>query len=505
MFVDPLDGGAWSDNQEKKIEGVLRLNWLQCIVYNLVIFYCEYQQYVTGESFRVLVTDTLFYCTTWMSFASWKRSWILNLLLFTFIVTETASWVTTNRGICTQAVVSLTDYRYLFFVRPDFFAYGCIAFVVSGFLLSRPFPERFNITIPVWPSVLRLIALVLGFQCLRNVRKTLVPFESSYNVEPDNPLLKTYLTTPASVNSCPAVKKNLIFIHLECFEFQSLGPYNKFYPELAPHFTKYALNGLFFANHTADEEQHFTMGSVMSAQGGVPILSANFFQKSTIVTNKRVKTISDFLQLCGWKVYATCTSFCSPYKFFRLHHMKTIDATTHGQKRDYGHFEYVKNDLLPKLMAEKEPFYLFIMNEDTHPGYYVSPECLQKHPEWKNLPVGLQAVNCVDEYTAGLVERIRELGLDKNTEVFLYGDHELFGQHSFYPPPRKLLSCFPFRDKLYLNKSVSWYDLAPTVLNMLNVTDYQPKFPFGADIFGPEVEVHRPTGNDRAFINNVIH
>jgi phosphoglycerol transferase MdoB-like AlkP superfamily enzyme len=84
------------------------------------------------------------------------------------------------------------------------------------------------------------------------------------------------------------------------------------------------------------------------------------------------------------------------------------------------------------------------------------------------------------------------MGLTDDTEVVIYGDHLAMAAISDLTAERNLTMFLPMRpqDEAWKRghgkSSMTYYDLAPTIMNLLNI-DYYPPFPFGADLYGPDV------------------
>jgi hypothetical protein len=322
---------------------------------------------------------------------------------------------------------------------------------------------------------------------------------------PTNPrVLPYFYAQDISVGSIPRVRKNLIVFHLECAEKGSLGIYNAKYPYLMPYLTSLVQNGTFFDNMKMHSDQQFTLASLFCQHAGCPLLGLSFRFRGSMLMSNRIHTYSDFLHQAGYYQINSCTMYCNAYKFFGRHHMRSLDWFGHGQDHDEGHFKYLADVLFPHLAADKSkhPFHILIQNEDTHPMYYIDPQCAKTLP--KNLPTALASLQCLDRYLEKVIVKIRELGLDNTSEVFIYGDHLLFGRASFYPDPRRLVALFPFHERKKISKDVSWYDVAPTLMDLLGFQNYEPRFPFGENMLGPKVG-NWPSDLDRSYMNNLVH
>lgn len=185
--------------------------------------------------------------------------------------------------------------------------------------------------------------------------------------------------------------------------------------------------------------------------------------------------------------------------------MKPHDASSISLlKSDEKLYQYINTKVLPELAKDrKTPFTLHVINEDTHPNYYVSEKCAAEHPEWEKLPKFLQTINCFDELVQSLIDRVIELGLMENTHIILYGDHQLYGDHRWLPEPRYLATIFPLIPGGANMKPIKWYDLPPTILELAGVEKYEPKFPFGASFFSNDTAL-RPTQDDISYLRRLV-
>jgi phosphoglycerol transferase MdoB-like AlkP superfamily enzyme len=170
---------------------------------------------------------------------------------------------------------------------------------------------------------------------------------------------------------------------------------------------------------------------------------------------------------------------------------RTQDSSEHHKSNDDELFELLLNDVLPSVAALRHPFALLILNADTHPDFTVGSAC-DDYLLLAEYPIVYRSFTCFDQHLARFIARMTELGIDKNTEVVVYGDHLTMGDIGFILGADRNLSMFlPLRPqdekwrRAQEEKVMSYYDFAPTVLELLGI-DYAPPFPFGADILGPE-------------------
>jgi phosphoglycerol transferase MdoB-like AlkP superfamily enzyme len=106
------------------------------------------------------------------------------------------------------------------------------------------------------------------------------------------------------------------------------------------------------------------------------------------------------------------------------------------------------------------------------------------------------------------MNRINELGLDKNTEIVISGDHLIWtwptaGWYE-HGVERKLLTVIPTQKRGIIQKRTTWFDIAPTLLDLAGIKGYDPLFPFGESIFSEKNGSEAKDG-DMSYIQNIIH
>jgi phosphoglycerol transferase MdoB-like AlkP superfamily enzyme len=155
-------------------------------------------------------------------------------------------------------------------------------------------------------------------------------------------------------------------------------------------------------------------------------------------------------------------------------------------------FELLEQEVLPALAADSSPFVLLILNADTHPDFLVGEQCDDFLIKESYLRV-YRSFTCYDQHLEHFVRTMEQLGLDKTTEVIIYGDHLTMGSDVQWmlSVDRNLTVFMPLRPQdekweKWHSKPLSYYDFAPTVMELLEI-DYSPPFPFGTDMFGDEV------------------
>jgi hypothetical protein len=209
---------------------------------------------------------------------------------------------------------------------------------------------------------------------------------------------------------------------MECIEQQSLGLFNQAHPELMPYLSRLANSTTVLNQYIMNRNDWYTMASVFIQQSGLPMLGLSTHNRGSVFFSSLAHLVSDYLSAAGYNCFASCTHYCSQGVLYRRHKMTAIDTTRHHARTDWPHWKFIQNELLPELVHQ-EPFYLVMHSEDTHPMFYLDQDCLKKLPNITNWPTAMAAIQCSDLLIQGFMERVRELGLEKNTEVVLYGDH----------------------------------------------------------------------------------
>jgi phosphoglycerol transferase MdoB-like AlkP superfamily enzyme len=178
--------------------------------------------------------------------------------------------------------------------------------------------------------------------------------------------------------------------------------------------------------------------------------------------------------------------------FLSDHGFTLYDAVQSRAQSDMALFARLKNTILPDLTdRSKWPFCVLVLNEDTHFPFHVPPEC-DDYLAKEGYPWRYRSFTCFDHNLRKFMVALEERGLLDDAEVVIYGDHLAMGGTDDLTEDRNLTVFFPLRpqnenwEQARRKQIMTYYDLAPTILNMLNI-DYSPPFPFGADIYGPNI------------------
>jgi arylsulfatase A-like enzyme len=63
---------------------------------------------------------------------------------------------------------------------------------------------------------------------------------------------------------------------------------------------------------------------------------------------------------------------------------------------------------------------------------------------------------------------------------------------------------FPTQKRGRIEKRTTWFDVAPTLLDLVGIKGYSPQFPYGESMFS-ERNGTEPNDGDRVYIQKVVH
>lgn len=303
-------------------------------------------------------------------------------------------------------------------------------------------------------------------------------------------LMKDFFKSNITVKS-PSKKKNLIIFEAESMELQMFGKYNKVHKLSMPIMTKYAERGSFYTNVLSQAYTTWSVASTFAVHCNMPFILPYAVGHNVLKfhLSDKHKCIGDFLHKAGYKLYSyLCNYFVGMFKEMMVeHHWQTYDKREHNFTYDMDMFNHLTNKVLPELATNKskQPFVLHIANTDTHPIPYplIDERCNVTVPD--DYPRIMKSFSCYEQLVDKFLKKFEELGMEKDTEVVIYGDHYLMKGTTYgltLTEPRYLNIFWPYREKYISKKRASIFDLGPTILDVLNI-QYAPTFPFGNSLF----------------------
>lgn len=197
-----------------------------------------------------------------------------------------------------------------------------------------------------------------------------------------------------------------------------------------------------------------------------------------------IKGIPDFLLSLNYTLNNFATGKIEAMGFgawTRWHNYSLI----YNAKNDLYLFNYLSDEYLPKIDKEirnsnfEKHFLSFIINANTHSPY--------NRPKWCNLnlndiPETQKCFHCIDFAVNKFIRKFIELKMYEHTLLVIYPDHPPFNTNY-----KELFMLFPGMKKvdsnLKINGEITYYDFAPTILDLIGIKQYQPAFPFGRSIY----------------------
>jgi hypothetical protein len=283
--------------------------------------------------------------------------------------------------------------------------------------------------------------------------------------------------------------KNLLFIYLESIESIYLD--DKIFPGLMPNLQRLSKEGLTFTNLYQFHNVSFTTAGIIASQCGLTIIDPQYDPDSFFSIRKdymkNLVCLGDVLNKAGYyQVYmgGADVDFGGKGLFFQNHGynltLGKAELKNYLPSKKYLTAWGLYDDSLfnlallmyKKLSAMDKPFNLTLLTLDTHvPGGETSLSC----PEYKkNKNSMLNAVHCTDYLLGIFISEIKKQPLYKNTVIALIADHLAPKKvaMNLYPADydRKLFATFlNTGEKGKIDVLSSPFDLAPTILNIINV------------------------------------
>lgn len=318
---------------------------------------------------------------------------------------------------------------------------------------------------------------------------------------------------PQDVNyKFPDKKRNLLLIYLESFE-NSFSNEALFEKNLISELSKLQQEGQFSYNHSSLPGADFSVAAIVSSQCAIPlrydpnrdIWDAKFFMPGAVC-------FPQILKDNGYQVGIikaadiTYTSVNLYANFHGYDFAEGVDEIKENYlKNDYekymGSFGGVTDRTLYEYAKVKlnefdkdKPFMLTLFSLDTHmPSYYLDKECKKEFGDLRD------AFICSDKGVAKFIEWFKNTPYWENTTVVVVGDHLLPSRiKGLRNAKRGIFNMFlNVREGLKIdkNKIFSTYDLAPTILEALNIEIKPRKFGLGRSMFSDTISLVEKFGS----------
>lgn len=320
--------------------------------------------------------------------------------------------------------------------------------------------------------------------------------------------------------------KNLVLIFLEGLE--TLYTEETIFPGLTPNLNALNAEGWQLENLNQIDGSRWTMGGLVSTFCGTPLVYESSLGGNNIMFTRfldKAICMPDILNAAGYQqvfMGGASLEFAGKGEFLKKHHFDQVlgRAELRGELPDpsylggWGLFDDSLFSLAlqkyKQMAAAEQPFNLTLLTVDTHhPAGEPSSSCSPYDAIDNSI---LHAVHCTDFLVGNFIERLKQHPAYEDTVIVLVSDHLALRNNAF--------PLFPddYQRRLYFNVLnadrqldsellATPMDLAPTILNLLQVT-HDVSFLAGIDLLSVDVEradrnIHDPLrGNSIRYINS---
>ena len=456
-----------------------------------IILICEIIQLIEGQDFKTTLLNLIFEFLLFV--ISGKLVNFVSVTLTTWVIFELFSYFITHKGFNIQIMMAI-DMNWI--LKNQFFSFLVVVFACLSLVILVFTRWGFKYVF-IHNSIfyLSLVALFpLSFLFFSKIYTNLFPFQLRVFSEHSTLEFQTFFDQPINVSLKTKKPKNLILIEMESVENQLINPIN--FEGGMPFLQKISKTGTVFTNLIPQPYTVWSVASTFAVHCNMPLFLpvGEYNNGQTFHLNKKHKCIGDYLHLAGYDLHSYMTNFFVGRfaAMLKIHHWKTFDKNQHGLKEDVDVFDLVMKEVLPNLTASNRPFALHIANTDTHPSEsFVDPRC---EPRQNNSCQSVRSLDCFDQILDKFLTNFEKNYNIDDFLVVLYGDHPIMINYVTISKtkcikikePRLLSAFFPYLPHKIVDKKASLYDLAPTILDLLDV-EYSPKFPHGVNLFSKEV------------------
>lgn len=448
--------------------------------------------------------------------------------LFLFIlvidISELISWNFINSAINTQAI-SAINIKIIIDEYSDFIYYFFLIIPLIIVILLLPFAKKYqnipkiSLVIHQFNFVFFFIFLIFIFRDFRD-ENNVVLYESNTH-EYDywfKKFLWSKIETSAKVFKKVNQTKNLIQIQLESYLGELLED-----PLISPNLCNYSKRYEYISPIYSQPYSGWTIGATILMQTGIPQIMPDTSWPVRAGENIEyilgIKGIPDILKSIGYKIHHASVGESNCMGFSKWIEARNFTKVCKA-KNDLDLFNFLINDYLPKIDKDiresnfQNKYMTLIQNVETHTPYFVPKWCnsnnLGKIDEKK------KCFHCVDKIIGDFIRKFFELKMYEHTVLVVFPDHTPYST-DFFSSMKKLFLLFPGIKKvdseLKYKNEITYYDYAPTILDMIGIKEYQPGFPFGENFYNLSnhknknfIQKHKkPNQNDLQMIYKFLH
>lgn len=400
---------------------------------------------------------------------------------------EIGTWYFYSMPINSQALSSI-DINFVFDPIPSTRKYILAIIFIPFLLASLPFKKKYKRISSIYLYNSSLLLIVAVYYYIVRFQNNLQTVQSKPFTKHDSELsdvdirfMKFVATKPRVIKTLPKLK-NLIMLQLESFEINGIT-------EIATPFLynltqKYAyVNNILGLPYTT-----WTTAGTLITQCNIPQIISDMRIKSRcrdpMSKYNILPCLPDFLRILGYELLYSGIGYdrlMGLYDWIKYHGYKRYIHVNSGDHRLFNRLNTKEFIETYNKLGEKERFAHFIVTTDSHGPYLPKKGCV---PEDVDEPPIRQNFNCVDQVIRKFVQKYLDLNMNRHTLMIIYSDHLQPG--NFLPEPRRLFFLFPGMEKRKFRQNVTYHDFAPTILDELGIKEYEPRFPFGSNVFKSE-------------------
>lgn len=453
-----------------------------------------------------------------------KVNFFFSIILVTNIA-ELISYLFMNAPLNTQALNALNINAII--KEFSFFLYYFLAILLFCFAINYfPFIKRM-IKIPKITFFIHYFTIFYGFLFLMSILKAFHDEnnQSLLDSQDYNKWLKKLLY--AKFDQKPKIleissnAKNLILLQLESYPYIYASN-----PNICPNLYNFSKRFEYIGPIQSVPYSTWSIGATVLLQTGIPQIFPDtdwkFLSKHNINYISEIKGIPDILSSNGYKLqYATKgkNSIMGFNAWILSRNYKRILTTQND--------EDLFNFFIDKYLAEmdkdirnsqkKSKYLVFIVNLESHLPYSKPKWCNLQFPEIEEKQ---KCFYCIDHLIGKFVNKFLDLKMDEHTLLAVFPDH-FPSMLTTNPAIKDLFFLFPgipkVDPKLKFHADVTYYDFAPTVLDLIGIKKYVPVFPFGRNIYFDQRNLTnissvdlfskhpKPDSNDLAIIYKLLH
>lgn len=512
------------------------LNIPQFIFRTILFIIIEVVKFKFGQglfrSFHYLVFFIFFLFSA--SIETNRNNVIKHIFFSIFIIidiTEAFSWYFMISAINYQAIHAI-DFDYITNDHKEFgiviifalifvFVFNFLPFYVKKIEINR----IFNISKHF--SIILLFTFILSIiHDFNGDRKALKSSNNmKYNEYLKQSLMDKIKVAPHVIEYDYKALKNLILIQLESVPNEIIK--EKVTPNLYSLTKKYE----YVAPIYNEPYTSWTTGGVVVSQCGIPqilpVIDWKIRQKTEVKYLTNIKCIPDILGSFGYKKLFGLTGTESVMGFEQWRVDKGY-LKINQSKNDFQLFSYFTKEFLTQMdkdvrkngdfansnQTNPSRYLVYIRPEDTHLPYFV--------PKWCKLDGKFEkyddCFHCLDYAIGMFIKKFLDLKMYEHTLLVVYPDHAPFGA-KIERKYKQMFIIFPGLDKIDLkyriNEEITYYDFAPTILDLIGIKKYVPEFTFGRSIYKfdnqkyesqySQIRHHKPDENDLIVIDNFLN